>query len=153
MEPTPRFEKVLAYARQSVSRLGHSQVSSGHLLLGLLALGNGIPHHVLRGFSLSVERVESYLSLRRPFADDSALADGVTFGRSALLAIERAEAEAGVYGRTYVGTDHLLLAIAKEESGEAADLFASLHIDGKRIAAIVSRELDTMGAMSLLTDQ
>src|SRR5258705_11838823 len=93
MKPTPRFEKVLAYAKESVSRLGHAQVSSGHLVVGLLALGNGIPHNVLRKFGLSVEHVESYLSLRRPFADDSALADGVPFGRSALRAIERAEAE------------------------------------------------------------
>ena len=142
MNPTPRFERVVAYAKESVSRLGHSQVSSGHLVLGLLALGNGIPHNVLRTFGLSGEHVESYLSLLRPFADDSALADGVTLGRSALLAIERAEAEASVYGHTYVGTDHLLLAIAKEESGEAADLFASLHIDAKRVVAAVSRELD-----------
>jgi len=153
MKPTPRFERVLGYAKESVSRLGHSQVSSGHLLLGLLALGNGIPHNVLRKFGLSIEHVESYLSLLRPFADDSALADGVTLGRSALLAIERAEAEASARGHTYAGTEHLLIAIVKEESGETADLFASLHIDAKRIAAIVSRELDTMGAMSLLTDQ
>jgi ATP-dependent Clp protease ATP-binding subunit ClpC len=142
MKPTPRFQKVLTYAKESASRLGHTEVSSAHLLLGLLALGNGIPHHVLQQFGLSIERVESYLSLKRPFADDSALADGVTLGRSALLAIERAEAEASARGHTYTGTDHLLIAIAKEESGEAADLFASLHIDANRIAAMVSRELD-----------
>jgi ATP-dependent Clp protease ATP-binding subunit ClpC len=142
MKPTPRFERVIAYAKESLSRLGHSEVSSGHLVLGLLALGSGTPHNVLRQFGLSAEHLESYLSLRRPFADDSALAGGVILGRSALLAIEQAEVEAVARGYTYKGTDHLLIAIAKEQTGEAAGLFASLHIDGKPIAAVVSRELD-----------
>jgi len=141
MKPTPRFKRVIGYAKESVSRLRHSQVSSAHLVLGLLAIGNGIPHNVLRKVGLSVEHVESYLSLLRPFADDSALADGVTLGPSALLAIERAGAEASARGLTYTSTDVLVLAIAKEENGEAADLFASLHIDAKRIAVIVSQEL------------
>jgi ATP-dependent Clp protease ATP-binding subunit ClpA len=142
MKPTPRFERVIAYAKESLSRFGQAEVSSGHLVLGLLAIGNGIPHSVLRRFGLSLENVEGYLSLRRPFADDSALAGGVIIGPSALRAIERAEVEASACEHSYTGIDHLLLAIAKEESGEAAELFASLHVDASRIAAIVSRELD-----------
>ena len=67
--------------------------------------------------------------------------DGVTLGRSALLALERAEAEARSRETTYLGIEHLLLGILAEENGEATDLFASVHIDRERLRQTVQKEI------------
>ena len=143
METTPRFRMAFTYATQSLSRFGHSHMSSAHLILGLLELQNGIPYNLLCKAGVSVESVESYLSSRRASVEDSAVREGVRLGRSVLLAIERGEAEARAREHTYLGTDHLLLGILAEESGEAADLFASAHVDRQSLKQTLEAELRT----------
>src|SRR5438093_8640654 len=141
METTPRCRKALNYAKESLSRLGHSHVSSAHLILGLLTLQGGVADNLLRTSGLSVESVERYLSSRRSSAEESTIQDGMALGRSALLAFERAEAETRARQTTYLGTEHLLLGILAEESGEATDLFASIHADRERMRRIIAEEM------------
>src|SRR5436190_13715922 len=88
MEITPRCRMALNHAKESLSRLGHSHVSSAHLVLGLLKLGNGVAVNVLRNFGLSVESVEGYLSSRRSPAEERTIRDGVALGMSAIKAFE-----------------------------------------------------------------
>ena len=140
MQTTPRCRMALKYAGESLSRFGHSHMSGAHVVLGLLTLGNGIPYNLLSKAGLTLELVEGYLSSRRTSVEGSATRDGVRLGRSALSAFERAEAEAQARG-TYLGTDHLLLGILAEESGEAADLFASIHIDREKLRRIIEEEI------------
>ena len=67
--------------------------------------------------------------------------DGAAVGRSALLAFERAEGEARALEHTYLGVEHMLLGILGEQSGEAADLFASIHMDQEGLRQIIEAEL------------
>lgn len=132
---------VMQKVQESLLRLDYSHASSAHLLLGLLAIDKGIPQNILRTFGLSYEHIENYLSSMRSFSESDTSRDGTKLSASALLAIERAEIEAGKRQHTYLGIDHLLLGILTEENGEAADLFASLHVDEEQIRQIVSQEL------------
>ena len=141
METTPRFRKALTYAKESLSRFGHSHVSSDHLVLGLLTLSGGVADGLLRKAGLSVESVEGYLFSRRTSAEATTIQDGIPLGNSALQAFERAEAEARARQNTYLGIEHLLLGILAEESGEAADLFASVHIDQKRMSRAIQEQI------------
>jgi ATP-dependent Clp protease ATP-binding subunit ClpA len=141
MEITPRCKKALAYAKESLSRFGHSHVSSAHLVLGLLTLSGGVADGLLRKVGLSVESVEGYLSSRRSSAEASTLQDGIPLGDSALQAFERAEAEARARQYTYLGIEHLLLGILGEEAGEAANLFASVHIERGQMARAIQEEI------------
>jgi len=142
METTPRLQKALTYAKESVSRLGHSHVSSAHLILGLLTLSGGVADGLLRKAGLSVESVEGFLSSRGTSAGATALPDGIPLGSLALQALERAEAEARARQNTYLGIEHLLLGILAEERGEATDLFASVHVDRKRMARAIQEEIE-----------
>ena len=141
MRTTPRCAQALTYAKESLARFGHSHMTSAHLILGLLMLRSGIPFNVLQGFGLSIESVEGYLSLLRLCTQESTLHDGVPVGESVRTAVARGEAEAQARQHTYLGTDHLFLGILAEENGEAADLFASVHIDRDKLRSIVSQEL------------
>src|SRR5437868_6546649 len=107
MEITPRCRMALNYAKESLSRFGHSHISSAHLVLGLLTLHGGVADTVLRKSGLSVQSVEGYLSSRRSSAEGSTIRDGVALGKSALLAFERAEADAHARQNTYLGVEHL----------------------------------------------
>ena len=137
MEITPRCRMALNYAKESLVRFGHSRVSSAHLVLGLLTLHGGVADNTLRKAGLSVESVEGYLSSRRSPPEEGTTRDDVPIGKSAASAFQRTEAEAHARQSTYLGIEHLLLGILAEESGEATDLFASVHIDREQLRRIV----------------
>jgi len=144
METTPRLNCSIESAKQSLSRFGRSHVSSAHLVLGLLTLQAGVAVNVLRNFGVSTAVVENFLSMRRSLAEDAPPQDGSFLSQSALRALKRAEIETKERQTTYVGTEHLLLGILAEETGEAADLFASLHVDTVRMAKVISDEITPM---------
>ena len=131
----------LNYAKDSLARFGHSHVSSAHLILGLLTLRGGVADNLLRKAGLSIQSVEGYLSSLRSSAEECTIQDGVPLGTSARLAFERAEAETRARQTTYLGIEHLLLGILAEESGEAADLFASVHIDRGSMRGAIQEEI------------
>ena len=141
MQTTPRCQKALDYANESRTRFGHSQVSSAHLVLGLLTLRGGVGDNVLRKFGFSVEGVEAYLSSQRSQAEQATIQDGLAFGCSAVSALERAQVEARARQHTYLGVEHLLLGILAEEHGAAADLFASVHADRDSMRRIITEEI------------
>lgn len=142
METTPRCQKALRYAQESLPRLGHSHVSSAHLILGLLTLSGGVADALLRKAGLSVESVEGYLPSRRTSSEATTIQDGIPLGSSAVQALERAEAEARARQNTYLGIEHLLLGILDEDHGEATDLLAAVHIDRRRISQTIQEEID-----------
>ena len=141
METTPRCRMALGYAQESLARFGHAHMTSAHLILGLLTLQGGVADNVLRKSGLSVHSVEGYLSSRRTSSEESTTQDGLALGRSALLAFERAEALARARQFTYLGIEHLLLGILAEESGEASDLLASIHIDRESMRHTIQEEI------------
>jgi ATP-dependent Clp protease ATP-binding subunit ClpC len=144
MELTPRLNRSIESAKQNLSRFGRSHVSSADLVLGLLTLQAGVAVNVLRNFGVSIEAVESSLSMRRNVAEDAPTQGDSVLGKSALTALKRAEIETKKRETTYVGTEHLLLGILAEEKGESADLFASLHVDTVRMAKLISDEITPM---------
>ncbi len=137
MEITPRCHRVLAYAVESLSRFGHSHLTSSHLVLGLVMLNGGVANHLLKKAGFSIELVERYLSTLRRSQEATTMRDGIPFGNSGWQAFERAGAEALTRGFHYLGTEHLLLGILSEESGEAAELFESVHLDRGKMADAV----------------
>jgi len=131
----------LDYAKESLARLGHSHVSSAHLVLGLLTLSGGVGDSVLRKFGFTVEGVEAYLSSRHSSAEEATIQDGLPLSRSAVTALERAQVEAHVRQHTYLGVEHLLLGVLAEERGEAADLFGSVHADRDSMRRIITEKI------------
>jgi ATP-dependent Clp protease ATP-binding subunit ClpC len=138
---TPRCQRAIESAKASLARFGHSHVSSAHLVLGVLELEQGVAVSVLVKFGISIDQVENYLSAKRSSDDDRPAEETPLIGKSAEVAFKRAEAAAAKLGHTYVGTEHLLLAILVEESGPAADLFVSLNADRKAIGSEVFKEI------------
>jgi ATP-dependent Clp protease ATP-binding subunit ClpC len=132
-EWSPSAFEVLKLANDSLRRLGHSYVSSPHLILGLLRLQKGGAAHALRNAGLSAELVERFLSSRTSPLEEVTLYNRIPLGESARMALDRADVEARSLKHTYLMPVHLFLGVLMEEAGGAADLLASLHKDLDRM--------------------
>ena len=112
---------MLDLAAKEAQRLGHPQITTEHLLLGMLLEGEGVAAHVLaeRGVQINEARrllLESLESVPRIDRQP------VGLSADAKRAIELSVAEANRLRHHYVGTKHLLLGLVAEGHGVAADI-------------------------------
>ena len=125
---TDRVRKVLAMAREEAVRLQHDYVGTEHILLGLIREGEGVAAAVLMNLSVDLDQVQERTEeqVRKGKA-------GVTMGElpytsRAKKVLEFAVAEAREMSHSYVGTEHLLLGLLREEKGVAAQVLESLGV-------------------------
>ena len=132
---TERVRKVLALAREESARLHHEYVGTEHILLGLLREGEGVASTVMLNVGIDVDAVASLLeqTVKR---GNSATVTGpdLPYTSRAKKVLELAMAEARDLNHTYVGTEHLLLGLIREEKGIAAQVLvdAGLTLDVAR---------------------
>ena len=129
MRYTPRAGTAFKLADVEAKSLGHSCVSSEHLVLGLLLLGNGVQFSVLAELGFTADAVRQRLKANQPAVKQFKNIGGIKFGLSAQAALERASHEAVAMSHSYAGTEHILLGLLAEDHGGAADLFALQNVD------------------------
>lgn len=123
---TDRVREVLALARKEAVRLRHNYVGTEHLLLGLIREGGGMAAAVLRELSINPERVREQVEQSvRPGSGRVSLGD-LPYTSAGKRVLELSMAEAGELHDSYVGTEHLLLALLREKNGIAAEVLRGL---------------------------
>jgi len=125
---TDRVRKVLAMAREEAIRLQHDYVGTEHILLGLIREGEGVAAAVLTNLSVDLEQVQERIedSVRRGKAT-IALGE-LPYTSRAKKVLEFAMAEARELNHSYVGTEHLLLGLLREEKGIAAEVLNQMGV-------------------------
>ncbi|HEY0037415.1 MAG TPA: Clp protease N-terminal domain-containing protein, partial [Longimicrobium sp.] len=125
---TDRVRKVLAMAREEAIRLQHDYVGTEHILLGLIREGEGVAAAVLNNLNVDLEQVQEKVeeSVRRGKAT-IALGE-LPYTSRAKKVLEFAMAEARELNHSYVGTEHLLLGLLREEKGIAAEVLTQLGV-------------------------
>ncbi|HEX6589029.1 MAG TPA: ATP-dependent Clp protease ATP-binding subunit [Longimicrobiales bacterium] len=125
---TDRVRKVLAMAREEAIRLQHDYVGTEHILLGLIREGEGVAAAVLMNLNVDLEQVHERVeeSVRKGKAT-IALGE-LPYTSRAKKVLEYAMAEARELNHSYVGTEHLLLGLLREEKGIAAQVLQSLGV-------------------------
>ncbi len=125
---TDRVRKVLAMAREEAIRLQHDYVGTEHILLGLIREGEGVAAAVLTNLSADLDQIHERVeeSVRKGKAT-IALGE-LPYTSRAKKVLEFAMAEARELNHSYVGTEHLLLGLLREEKGIAAQVLNSLGI-------------------------
>jgi len=125
---TDRVRKVLAMARDEAIRLQHDYVGTEHILLGLIREGEGVAAAVLNNLSADLEQVHERIEESvKPGKATIAIGD-LPYTSRAKKVLEYAMAEARELSHSYVGTEHLLLGLLREEKGIAAQVLTSLGI-------------------------
>jgi ATP-dependent Clp protease ATP-binding subunit ClpC len=125
---TDRVRKVLAMAREEAIRLQHDYVGTEHILLGLIREGEGVAAAVLTNLAVDLDQVHERVeeSVRKGKAT-IALGE-LPYTSRAKKVLEFAMAEAREFNHSYVGTEHLLLGLLREEKGIAAQVLNSLGV-------------------------
>lgn len=124
---TERAQRVVILAQEEARRLGHNVVGTEHLLLGLIAEGDGVAGRVLSQF-VDLQQVRG--EVERIIGRGEGLIIGqIGFTPRAKRVLELAFDEARQLGHTYIGTEHILLGLIREGEGVAAQVLANMGID------------------------
>ena len=132
---TERVRKVLQMAREEAQRLHHEYVGTEHILLGLIREGEGVAAAVLQNLSVDLEEVQQKIeeTVKKGKAAQTAGPD-LPYTSRAKKVLELAMSEARELNHSYVGTEHLLLGLLREEKGIAAQVLtdAGVNLDAAR---------------------
>jgi carboxymethylenebutenolidase len=137
---TERVRKVLAMAREEAVRLHHEYVGTEHILLGLIREGEGVAATVLDHLEVDAGRLrvrlEGIIEQGRP---DAPVRRDLPYTSRGKKVLELAMNEARQLHHSYVGTEHLLLGLLREEQGIAAQVMkeAGLTVDRLRAEVLV----------------
>jgi ATP-dependent Clp protease ATP-binding subunit ClpC len=132
---TERVRKVLAMAREEAARLHHEYVGTEHILLGLIREGEGVAAAVLQNLNVDLDDVTQKIeeTVKKGKAAQATGPD-LPYTSRAKKVLELAMAEARDLNHSYVGTEHLLLGLLREEKGIAAQVLtdAGVNLDAAR---------------------
>jgi ATP-dependent Clp protease ATP-binding subunit ClpC len=101
---TPRAQQVFALARLEADRLNHDCINTGHLLLGLVKLGQGVAVNVLKKLGLDLESVREAVEKLVPGGADQKMFGNVPYTPRVKKVLALAQKSAKLLGHTYVGT-------------------------------------------------
>lgn len=123
---TERAQKVLALAQEEAIRLGHNNIGTEHVLLGLIREGEGIAAKALLGLGLGSDKIQSEVETLIGKGQDGAKT--IHYTPRAKKVIELSMDEARKLGHSYVGTEHILLGLIREGEGVAARVLNNLGV-------------------------
>src|SRR5262245_43315946 len=138
---TDRVRKVLGMTREEAIRLRHDHVGTEHMLLALLREGDGVAAAVLRDVADREEIRQRVLEKVRAGQSTIALGE-LPYTSRAKKVLEFSMAAAGQLSHSYVGTEHLLLGLLREETGIAAQVLHSFGLTYNSGLVRVSSLLD-----------
>src|SRR6195952_4135143 len=141
---TERVRKVLAMARKEAARLHHESVGTEHILLGLIREGEGVAATVLQNLSVELDEIQQKIeeTVKKGKAAQTTGPD-LPYTSRAKKVLELAMSEARELSHSYVGTEHLLLGLLREEKGIAAQVLTDAGVNLEAARAETLRILGT----------
>ncbi|MGF7035836.1 ATP-dependent Clp protease ATP-binding subunit ClpC [Paenibacillus mucilaginosus] len=123
---TERAQKVLSLAQEEAVRLGHNNIGTEHILLGLIREGEGIAAKALIALGLGLEKIQD--EVESLIGRGQEQPSNIAYTPRAKKVIELSMDEARKLGHTYVGTEHILLGLIREGEGVAARVLGNLGV-------------------------
>jgi ATP-dependent Clp protease ATP-binding subunit ClpC len=139
---TPRAQQVLQLAKKEADRFNHGYVGTEHLLLGLIALGQGVAVNVLQRMGVDLETVRTEVEKAVGVGPDSKTVGNVPYTPRVKKVLTLAGSEARALNHSYVGTEHILLGLLREGEGVAARVLKNLSVDLEKTRVEIMKELD-----------
>ncbi len=130
---TERARKVILLAKEEAKRFNHDYIGTEHILLGLLKEGEGVAAAVLSSLGLDSENIRLELEKLVQPGPGKVIGDDIPFTPRAKKVIELAMDEARNLGHNYIGTEHLLLGLIREEEGAASQALINMGLDLKSV--------------------
>ena len=136
---TQRARRVLSLAQDEAERLQHHQIGTEHLLLGLMREEGGVAGRVLRDLGLDLRRVEELVT--RLSTSEGKTYTQLDLSPGTKKVLELAVDEARRMGHHYIGTEHLLLGLVRQQEGIALDVLRRLGVSPEEVRRQTSKVL------------
>ena len=136
-----RARRALTYAQEEAQRFNHNYIGTEHILLGLVRESEGVAAKVLTNLDVDLNKVRSAVEFIIGRGGKTGSAE-VGLTPRAKRVIELAVDEARRLNHSYVGTEHLLLGLLREEGGVAGGVLESLGVNLERARAETTRVLN-----------
>jgi ATP-dependent Clp protease ATP-binding subunit ClpC len=140
---TDRAKKVMNLARQEAQRFNHEYLGTEHILLGLVQEGSGVAANVLKNMGIDLAKIRTEVEKIVKTGPSMVTMGQLPFTPRAKKVLELSMEEAGNLGHNYIGTEHLLLGLIKENEGIAAQVLMNL---GVKLEDVREEVLDFLGA-------
>ncbi len=137
---TERARQVVVLAQEEARTLKHNYIGTEHILLGLLREEEGLAARVLEGLEITVEEVRAQV-IRIVGSGEEVTSGQIPFTPRAKKVLELALREALSLGHNYIGTEHILLGLVRENEGVAARILADFDADSEKIRNEIIRML------------
>src|SRR5579871_4369840 len=141
---TERARQVVVLAQEEARTLKHNYIGTEHILLGLLREEEGLAARVLESLDITVERVRGQV-VRIVGSGEEVTSGQIPFTPRAKKVLELALREALSLGHNYIGTEHILLGLVRENEGVAARILLDFDADAEKIRNEIIRMLSGPG--------
>jgi ATP-dependent Clp protease ATP-binding subunit ClpC len=138
---TERARQVVVFAQDEARALNHNYIGTEHILLGLLREEEGLAARVLERLDITVEEVRAEVERVVGRGDEDVTPGMIPFTPRAKKVLELSLREAMSLGHNYIGTEHILLGLVRENEGVAARILLDFDGDAQTIRADVVRRL------------
>ena len=142
---TDRARKVMALARKEAQRFNHDFIGTEHILLGLIQEGSGVAANVLKNLGVEISKIRSEIEKNVQSGPSMVTMGQLPFTPRAKKVLELSMEEANELGHNYIGTEHLLLGLIRENDGVAAQVLLDLNL---KLEDVRFEVLELLGADS-----
>ena len=129
---TRRARQVIVLAQDEARTLRHNYIGTEHVLLGLLREEEGLAARALEALGLTVEQVRAEVA-RIVGQGDEATSGQIPFTPRAKRVLDLSVREALTLGHNYVGTEHVLLGLVRENDGVASQILLKFGADPETV--------------------
>jgi len=139
---TDRARKVMQLANQEAQRFNHEYIGTEHILLGLIKEGSGVAANVLKNLEIDLRKIRQEVEKLVQSGPDMVTMGKLPQTPRAKKVIEYSMEEARNLGHNYVGTEHILLGLLREQEGVAAQVLMNL---GLKLEEVREEVLNLLG--------
>ncbi len=140
---TDRAKKVMSFARQEAMKFNHEYIGTEHILLGLVQEGSGVAANVLKNMTIDLEKIRHEVEKIVKTGPSMVTMGQLPFTPRAKKVLELSMEEASQLAHNYIGTEHLLLGLIRENEGIAAQVLMNL---GVKLDEVREEVLEFLGA-------
>ena len=130
---TERARRVIFFARYEASQLGSSSIETEHLLLGLIREGKGLTSRIFSKSHLSMDTIRKEIEGRALYRDKVSTSVDIPLSVESKRVLGYAAEEAERMLHNYIGTEHILLGLMREDKSVASGILAE---KGMRLSAV-----------------
>jgi ATP-dependent Clp protease ATP-binding subunit ClpC len=138
---TDRARKVMALANQEAKHFDHEYIATEHVLLGIIKEGNGVAATILKNLKVDLSTLRNEVEKCLPSGSDIVTMQKLPQTPRTKKVIDYSMEEARNFKHNYVGTEHLLLGLLREQEGLAAQVLMNIGVKLDEVRAEILKLL------------